>query len=54
MIKYIEVVNKTAETLIKASTTFRQDQIEAYERSIMHEDNPHAKWVLNNILKMPI
>lgn len=51
MIKYIEVVNKTAETLIKASTTFRQDQIEAYERSIMHEDNPHAKWVLNNILE---
>jgi len=51
MISYDEVVNKTAEALIKASTTFRQDQIEAYERAIKNEVNPHAKWVLNNILE---
>ncbi|WP_372995022.1 fumarate hydratase [Lutispora sp.] len=51
MIKYDEVVNKTAETLVKASTTFRPDQIEAYERAVKNEDNPHAKWVLNNILE---
>ncbi|MCF0248169.1 MAG: fumarate hydratase [Synergistes sp.] len=46
-----EIVEKTADTLIKASTVFRPDQIEAYKRAAENEDSPHAKWVLNNILE---
>lgn len=51
MITYDEVVEKTAATLVKASTVFRPDQIEAYKRAIEKEDSPHAKWVLENILE---
>ncbi|MDO4561756.1 MAG: fumarate hydratase [bacterium] len=45
------VTEKTAETLVKASTVFRPDQIAAYKRAAENEDSPHAKWVLNNILE---
>lgn len=51
MLKYDDIVNKTAEALIRASTAFRPDQIEAYERAAANEDNPHAKWVLESILE---
>ena len=51
MIDCREVTEKTAETLVKASTVFRPDQIEAYRRAAENEDSPHAKWVLNNILE---
>ncbi len=51
MINYDDVVAKTAETLIKASTTFRPDQIAAYEKAAKQENSPHAKWVLQNILE---
>lgn len=47
-----ETVRETvAETLIEASTTFRQDQITAYERAIAQEDNPNARWVMEKILE---
>ncbi|MEA4846597.1 MAG: fumarate hydratase [Clostridiaceae bacterium] len=51
MIMYDVIVSKTAEALIRASTTFRPDQIEAYERAVKNEDNIHAKWVLESILE---
>lgn len=51
MIKYNDVVLKTADALVKASTTFSPDKIEAYERAIKVEDNPNAKWVLETILE---
>lgn len=46
-----EIIEKTAQTLVKASTVFRPDQIEAYKRAAEREESPHAKWVLNNILE---
>lgn len=47
-----EVVMETvAETLIEASTTFREDQIMAYRNAIEREDNPNARWVLEKILE---
>ena len=39
-----------AETLIEASTTFREDQRIAYEKAIEREDNPNARWVLKKVL----
>jgi len=51
MVKYQEIVDKTAKALVEASTKFRPDQIAAYERAYESETNPHAKWVLENILK---
>ncbi len=51
MIKYEDLVNKTAETLVNASTIFSPDKIEAYERAIEAEENPNAKWVLQSIIE---
>lgn len=51
MIKYNDIVLKTADTLVKASTTFSPDKIEAYERALSIEENPNARWVLETILE---
>ena len=51
MITRKEIIQRTAETLVKASTVFRPDQIEAYKRAVEFEENQHAKWVLENIIK---
>lgn len=40
-----------AETLIEASTTFRQDQFAAYQNAIGREENPNARWVLERIVE---
>jgi len=46
----IEDLRKAAcEALIKASTTFRPDQLKAYENANSRETNPKAKWVLEQI-----
>ena len=39
-----------AETLVRASSTFRADQVEAYQKAINNETNTKAKWVLEQIL----
>ena len=51
MIDCREVTEKTADTLVRASTVFRPDQIAAYKRAAENEESPHARWVLNNILE---
>lgn len=51
MINYEDIVLKTADTLVKASTTFSPDKIEAYEKAMVIEENSNAKWVLENILE---
>ncbi|MFA7652009.1 MAG: fumarate hydratase, partial [Synergistaceae bacterium] len=51
MITRKEIIEKTAETLLRASTVFRPDQIDAYKRAAELEDSKHAKWVLENIIK---
>lgn len=40
-----------AQCLIEACTTFRRDQVAAYERAIAGEDDPNARWVLEKILE---
>lgn len=51
MIEIEKVVELTSEAVIIASTTFRDDQIRAYEKAISNETNESAKWVLKRILK---
>ena len=45
-----EIVDVVSNTLIKASTEFRDDQIKIYKEALEAEGNSKAKWVLNNIL----
>jgi fumarate hydratase subunit alpha len=40
-----------AETLVEASTTFRQDQFLAYQKAIGREENLNARWVLERIVQ---
>ena len=37
--------------LIKAGTTFRKDQLDAYRNAIRKEKDENAKWVLERILE---
>jgi len=46
-----EIAAKVAEAVITASTTFRPDQKEAYQRAVLCEEKPEARWVLETILE---
>ena len=46
-----DIINKVKETLIKAGSSFRKDQMEMYERAIANETNEKAKWVLSQTLE---
>ncbi|MBI4813138.1 MAG: fumarate hydratase [Methanobacterium sp.] len=39
------------DAVIEASTTFRDDQIQAYQRAIENEGNDNARWVLELLLE---
>ena len=45
------IIGNVANTLIKASVSFRTDQIKRYEAALEAETNMQAKWVLTNILE---
>lgn len=45
-----DIIDKVAQTLIKAASTFREDQKEAYHRAIESEENIHACWVMRQVL----
>lgn len=46
-----DIISKVKETLIKASSEFREDQKWKYSSAIKSESNEKAKWVLKNILE---
>ncbi|KJS88379.1 MAG: fumarate hydratase [Peptococcaceae bacterium BICA1-8] len=46
-----KIIGNVANTLIKASVSFRTDQIKRYEAALEAETNMQAKWVLTNILE---
>jgi fumarate hydratase subunit alpha len=49
---YSEIVKETvAETLIEASTTFREDQMRAYQSALEKEESKNARWVLERIVE---
>lgn len=45
------IVDKVAECLVKAGSTFRKDQKEAYKRVINEETNPGSCWVMRQVLE---
>lgn len=51
MTKKSNVRDRIAETLVRAGTTFRADQIEAYERALNSEGNAQSKWVIEQIIE---
>jgi fumarate hydratase subunit alpha len=45
------VVELVKDALVTAETTFRDDQIRAYERAIARETSPRARWALEAMLE---
>ncbi|MBA7502814.1 hypothetical protein ES706_01411 [subsurface metagenome] len=46
-----DIEEAVKDCLVKAGTTFREDQVQAYCNAIEKEDNPNARWVLEKILE---
>ncbi len=44
------IFDKVAECLVRAGSTFREDQKEAYRKAIADEDNSNACWVMRQVL----
>jgi fumarate hydratase subunit alpha len=47
----MNLVNKVKEAVIEASTTFRDDQIYAYQKALENETNQQAYWILELLIK---
>ncbi|MGB7969085.1 MAG: fumarate hydratase [Methanobacterium sp.] len=47
----MDLINLIKKAVIDASTTFRDDQLDAYNRAIESETNDNAKWVLELLLE---
>ncbi len=50
-IRLFEIKRATTDALVKASTSFRPDQVDAFELAIQNETDGNAKWVLELILE---
>ncbi len=46
----MNLVDKVKEAVIEASTTFREDQIYAYQKALENETNHHAYWILELLI----
>lgn len=51
MLSYEHICEGVSECLVKAGTTFRPDQVEAYKAAIARESNKNARWVLERLLE---
>ncbi len=49
--EYSDVEMKVRDALVEAATTFRADKKDAFRRTIEKEQNPEARWVLENMLE---
>lgn len=45
------IIDKVADSLVRAGSTFREDQIEAYRRAISEETNASSCWVMRQMLE---
>ena len=45
------IIQKISNALVTASSTFRDDQVDAYRKAIEKETNPKSKWILSQILE---
>ena len=46
-----DIVEKVADCLVRAGSSFTQDQKEAYRKAIADESNPQSCWVLRQVLE---
>ena len=46
----ISIQEKVADCLVRAGSTFREDQKEAYRKAIADEANTQAYWVMQQVL----
>jgi len=51
MLSFDNIRDGVSQCLVKAGTTFRPDQIEAYMAAIQKETNKNARWVLERLLE---
>lgn len=51
MLGYEEICDGVSQCLVKAGTTFRADQLEAYASAIEKESNVNARWALERLLE---
>lgn len=49
-----QITAKVADCLVRAGSTFREDQKEAYRKAIADEDNSNACWVMRQVLENAI
>jgi fumarate hydratase subunit alpha len=47
----MDVENLVKDAVIKASTTFRKDQMDAYTRALKEETNENARWILELLIE---
>ncbi|PKL73050.1 MAG: fumarate hydratase [Methanobacteriales archaeon HGW-Methanobacteriales-2] len=47
----VNIKELVKDAVIEASTTFREDQIKAYQRAVEMEENDNARWVLELLLE---
>lgn len=47
----IEIVDMVKNAVIEASTTFREDQLDAYRKAVLDEENDNARWVMELLLE---
>ena len=45
-----DIKEKVADCLVRAGSTFREDQKEAYRKAIADEANPQSCWVMQQVL----
>ncbi len=45
-----DIIDKVAECLVRAGSTFREDQKEAYHRAIANETSTNSCWVMKQVL----
>lgn len=46
----MEIIEKVADCLVRAGSTFRKDQKEAYRKAIADEENRQSCWVMQQVL----
>ena len=49
-LKYADIEEAVRKCLVKAGSTFRKDQLDAYKKAIAREKNKNARWVLEQLL----
>ena len=53
-VSMVSIINKVADCLVRAGSTFREDQKEAYRKAIADENNSNACWVMRQVLENAI